>query len=53
MAGNRRNSVDRRKLKRWLLVLKGDGETVPCEFCGRRLTIETMTLDRILPGEKE
>lgn len=52
----RGNSVDRRRRKLWLLTPEagwgGDGATVPCsEFdCGSILTVETMFVDRIIPG---
>ena len=60
--GDRRGSAaSRRARKNWLLgVIKdpklgwapfgGDGTTVPCVFCGERLTFATVEADRKAPG---
>jgi hypothetical protein len=36
--------------KQWLLEEYGDGKEAPCHFCGDRLTFDTVTVDRIIPG---
>lgn len=41
----RGNSQDRRRRKTWLLSL-GDGKSVPCHWCGKRLTRSTVESDR-------
>jgi len=57
----RGNAANRRARKNWLLgVIKdrtlgwapfgGNGETVPCVFCGELLTFATLEADRIIPG---
>lgn len=51
----RGSSKDRRARKIWLLSPAaghgGDGTSVPCAFrCGARVTIETIFVDRIVPG---
>jgi hypothetical protein len=49
--GDKRGSAeDRRKRKRWLLVIFGDGTTAPCTHCGLELTYATLEQDRIIPG---
>jgi len=48
----RGNSTDRRRRKRWLLRTFGDGEKCQCAHCGAWLTFETLTVDRIVPGEQ-
>ena len=44
------NSRDRRIQKKWLLLVFGDGTTCPCQYCQATLTFETLTKDRVLPG---
>jgi len=54
--GNQRGSAaTRRARKRWLLDTFGDGVTVMCHLevsdeCEMDLTLETLTVDRIVPG---
>ncbi len=48
----RGGAPERRKRKQWLLNVYGDGKTARCSYaCGRRLTFETLTVDRYpVPG---
>jgi hypothetical protein len=46
----RGSSYDRRARKEFLLAKHGDGVTCPCKWCGKTLTFETVTADRIKPG---
>jgi 5-methylcytosine-specific restriction endonuclease McrA len=46
----RGSSYDRRARKRFLLDKFGDGESVWCYRCPTRLTFDTVTVDRIIPG---
>lgn len=51
----RGSTEDRRRRKLWLLSPQagfgGDGEKVACAFaCGTILTLETIWVDRIIPG---
>lgn len=49
----RRVGGDRlRKFKRRFLDEYGDGKTVNCALCGKELTKETVTVDKIKPGIK-
>lgn len=54
--GNQRGSAAERRLRRqWLLDTFGDGTTVMChlelsDHCEMDLTIDTLTVDRIVPG---
>jgi len=48
----RGNSYDRRRRKQWLLDTFGDGKTCACHWCNKRLTFETLTQDRVVPGEQ-
>lgn len=47
----RGNSKDRRARKHWMLKQWGDGQRCNCVHCGGELTYETLTVDRIIPGE--
>lgn len=46
----RGRACDRQKRKVWMLWKFGDGTTAPCVHCGKGLTMETLTQDRIVPG---
>lgn len=46
----RGNTTDRRRRRLWLLDQFGDGVTCPCFDCGKALTYQTLTVDRIVPG---
>ncbi len=46
----RSNSEDKRRRRAWILKTFGDGTTVECVHCGKKLTEKTMTIDRIIPG---
>lgn len=46
----RGKAADRRRRRVWLLAMFGDHTTCPCTHCGRPLTIETLEVDRIVPG---
>jgi 5-methylcytosine-specific restriction endonuclease McrA len=53
--GNSRGgSAARRRRKQWLLDQFGDGTTAPCSLklagCAEVVTIDTISVDRILPG---
>jgi 5-methylcytosine-specific restriction endonuclease McrA len=54
--GNQRGSAaERRARRQWLLDTFGDGVTVMCflelsDHCEMDLTIDTLTVDRIIPG---
>ena len=48
----RGSSYARRQRKAWLLAAFGTGKTCPCHWCGKRLTFNTLTQDRIIPGEQ-
>lgn len=39
------NSKEKRRLRRWMLSEYGDGETAPCSFCDKPLTLEDVTID--------
>lgn len=45
MSGRRSNGHKKHIRKLWLLQEFGDGHTAPCVFCGRSLTLETLTVD--------
>lgn len=47
---DRGNSEDRRRRREWLVRTFGNGRSCPCSACGRRLTVRTVTADRIVPG---
>lgn len=51
-ADRRGNALNRRRRKEWLLREFGDGSTAPCFSCRRPLTYDTVTVDRIVPGER-
>jgi hypothetical protein len=42
----RGSSADRRRRKSWLLRTFGDGTSVPCNWCGKRLTRSRLEADR-------
>jgi 5-methylcytosine-specific restriction endonuclease McrA len=49
----RGSATDRRIRKQWLIDTWGDGERVACYRyvrCGAILTMDTITVDRIVPG---
>lgn len=47
----RGNSTDRRRRREWLVTTYGRGGIVLCwRGCGTRLTVDTVTVDRIVPG---
>ncbi len=46
----RGNSESRRYRKLWMLKHFGNGKTVKCVHCGKRLDYDTVTADRIIPG---
>ena len=46
----RGSATDRRRRKLWLLSAFGDGTTAACSYCGKPLTVETITVDRVVPG---
>ncbi len=46
----RGNNTDRRNRKLWILKTFGDGKKVPCVHCGKKLTYDTLTVDRIIPA---
>lgn len=46
----RGSAEDRRRRKQWLLDTFGDGETCACVHCGGTLDFESLTVDRIVPG---
>jgi hypothetical protein len=52
----RGSSYDRRARRAWLVSavagFGGDGVKVPCWECGRLLTVDEVTPDRIIPGEQ-
>jgi hypothetical protein len=51
--GDRRgNTRDRARRTARLLVEFGDGRTCRCVYCPRELTAQTLTQDRIWPGER-
>ena len=42
---------DRKRRKAWLMSTFGDGRSVPCRWCGKRLTRSVLEVDRHpLPG---
>lgn len=41
---------DRAARKKWMLKTFGNGKTVKCVHCGKKLNYGTLTADRILPG---
>jgi len=53
---DRGSAQDRRARKLWLLQAFGDGTTAPCaaevhhKDCPGALTLDTLTVDRIIPG---
>lgn len=47
----RGNSYDRRRRKVWLLKTFGTGRSCLCHWCRKRLRFETLTVDRLVPGE--
>lgn len=42
----RGSAKSRRRRRAWLMEQFGDGKTMPCYHCGRRLTIEQIEVDR-------
>ncbi len=46
----RGNNKDRALRKRWMIKTFGNGKVVPCVHCRKKLTYETVTADRIVPG---
>ncbi|MBV9872056.1 MAG: HNH endonuclease [Frankiaceae bacterium] len=52
----RGSSYDRRARREWLVSPAapwgGDGVKVPCWECGAMVTVKTMCVDRIVPGEE-
>ena len=46
----RGKAADRRRRKRWLLAMFGDGTAAPCTHCGGSLSFATIEADRIIPG---
>ncbi len=48
----RGNNKDRAARKRWMLKFFGTGATAPCAHCEKKLTYETITADRIVPGNE-
>jgi 5-methylcytosine-specific restriction endonuclease McrA len=42
---------DRKARRHWLVNTYGNGETVPCLYCGCELTSDTLTVERLLPGK--
>lgn len=49
--GNARGSSrDRLRRRLWLLKTYGDGERAPCHYCRVELDVDTITVDRIIPG---
>lgn len=51
-SNSRGSSEDRRRRRRFLIDTYGDGTYVKCSFdnCDALLTMETVTVDRIVPG---
>ena len=51
----RGSSYDRRARRGWLVTPEagfgGDGDKVPCWECGAMVSVKTMHVDRIVPGE--
>jgi hypothetical protein len=41
----------RERLKQQLVTEYGDGKTCPCVYCGRTLVPDTISLERIVPGD--
>lgn len=48
----RGSSYDRRRRREWLLQAFGDGERCACAHCGCDLDVETLTVDRVIPGSR-
>ena len=52
----RGSSYDRRARRAWLVSpaagFGGDGEKVPCWECGKMLTVDQVTPDRLIPGSQ-
>jgi len=52
----RGSSYDRRARREWLVSpaagFGGDGLKVPCWECGAMVSVKTMCVDRIIPGEQ-
>jgi len=49
----RSNSTRRRARKTWILNTFGNGNTVFCNWCKKRLTFTTLTIDRYpIPGAR-
>lgn len=46
----RGSTIDRRARKQWLLDVFGDGTHAACRFCWATLTVDTLTVDRVIPG---
>lgn len=46
----RGNSADRARRRLYLINQYGDGETAPCDFCGEPLTVDSVTVHRVVPG---
>lgn len=50
--GNQRgNSDDRRRRRQWLLDKYGNGRVARCWECNARVDMQTMIVDRIVPGK--
>lgn len=49
-SNDRGNHTSRRRRRIWLICAWGDGTRVPCAFCGVQLDVDTVTVDRIIPG---
>ncbi len=45
----RGNTEDRKRRRKFLLTKFGNGKTVDCVHCGKKLTEKTLTVDRIVP----
>lgn len=55
-SNERGSSYDRRARRAWLVSPEagfgGDGTKVPCWECGAMVSVKTMHVDRIIPGEQ-
>ena len=49
-ANARGNSTDRKRRRAWILWYFGNGKTAPCWECKTRVDMQTMVVDRIIPG---
>ena len=46
----RGSNRDRKRRRQWLLDTYGNGVSAPCAYCSTLVTLETLSVDRIVPG---